>query len=148
MILTGSLLGVIFAIKYFKDVKKNQFKEEMKSILFDSVDERLDILRKIFGIDRYKRIIENSTIISRELKSIRRVGLRQPVAVIPNGVQVEPIGEWVEHEVKTILFLSFMCRFIKDLSEYRLSQLSRVLLKKDFIAFLLFDLLFSFCILV
>ncbi|MBW2965963.1 AAA family ATPase [Candidatus Woesearchaeota archaeon] len=42
--------------------------EEMKQILTEEQDERLDTLRKVFGIDRYKRIRENSTIIIRELK--------------------------------------------------------------------------------
>ncbi len=34
--------------------------EQMKAILFESRDERLDTLRKVFGIDKYKRIKENS----------------------------------------------------------------------------------------
>jgi exonuclease SbcC len=42
--------------------------EEMKQILTEEQDERLDTLRKVFGIDRYKRIRENSTIFIRELK--------------------------------------------------------------------------------
>ena len=42
--------------------------EEMKQILTEEQDERLDTLRKVFGIDRYKRIMENSTIFTRELK--------------------------------------------------------------------------------
>lgn len=42
-----------------------------------------------------------------ELKSIRRLGLRQPIAVIPNGVDVGPTSRRDAHEgVKTILFLS------------------------------------------
>ena len=43
--------------------------EEMKQILTEEDDERLDTLRKVFGIDRYKRIRENSTVFIRELKS-------------------------------------------------------------------------------
>lgn len=42
-----------------------------------------------------------------ELESIRRLGLRQPIAVIPNGVDVEqPFLRDAHEEVKTILFLS------------------------------------------
>lgn len=44
---------------------------------------------------------------NQELESIRQLGLRQPIAVIPNGVDVGPPPLREAHEaVKTILFLS------------------------------------------
>jgi DNA repair protein SbcC/Rad50 len=46
--------------------------EEMKAILFEKPDDRLDILRKIFGIDRYKLMRENALIYIYELKSKKR----------------------------------------------------------------------------
>ncbi|MBR9699213.1 SMC family ATPase [Candidatus Woesearchaeota archaeon] len=42
--------------------------EQMKSIIYEDKDARLDTLRKVFDIDRYKRIRENSLLYSRELK--------------------------------------------------------------------------------
>ncbi|MFC1800791.1 AAA family ATPase, partial [Nanoarchaeota archaeon] len=45
--------------------------EEMKKILTDDKDSRLDTLRKVFGIDRYKRIRENCVMFTRSLKEIR-----------------------------------------------------------------------------
>ncbi len=42
--------------------------EEMKQILFGNKDERLDTLRRVFGIDKYKRVIENSGIFVQWLK--------------------------------------------------------------------------------
>ncbi len=42
--------------------------EEMKQILLDDSANRLDTLRKVFGIDRYKRIKENSSILLKDLK--------------------------------------------------------------------------------
>ncbi len=42
--------------------------EEMKSILFEDSDARLNTLRKVFGIDRYKRIRENCVVYIRALK--------------------------------------------------------------------------------
>jgi exonuclease SbcC len=42
--------------------------EDMKQILTEEQDERLDTLRKVFGIDKYKKIRENSTIMIKELK--------------------------------------------------------------------------------
>ena len=43
--------------------------EQMKHILFDEKENRLDTLRKVFGIDKYKRIRENSSVYIHELKS-------------------------------------------------------------------------------
>jgi len=43
--------------------------EEMKQILFEKQDERLDILRRIFDIDKYKRIKENMMLYLKELKT-------------------------------------------------------------------------------
>ena len=42
--------------------------EEMKRILVEDAEERLEILRRVFDIDKYKRIRENCTIIIRKLK--------------------------------------------------------------------------------
>ncbi|MFH2027955.1 MAG: hypothetical protein ABIJ08_02345 [Nanoarchaeota archaeon] len=46
--------------------------EAMKQILFEDKDERLDTLRKVFNIDKYKRIRENSQIFIREIKEKRK----------------------------------------------------------------------------
>ncbi|MBU3941369.1 MAG: SMC family ATPase [Nanoarchaeota archaeon] len=42
--------------------------EEMKQILLDEKDYRLDTLRRVFQIDKYKRIRENTQIIIREIR--------------------------------------------------------------------------------
>ncbi len=42
--------------------------EEMKSIILERPEIRLDTLRHIFGIDRYKRIKENSEILLQKIK--------------------------------------------------------------------------------
>jgi exonuclease SbcC len=44
----------------------------MKQILLEDKDSRLDTLRKVFDIDKYKRIRENSQIYIRELKEKRK----------------------------------------------------------------------------
>lgn len=46
--------------------------EEMKVILSDDKESRLDTLRKIFGIDKYKRVRENCAMVIRELKVKQR----------------------------------------------------------------------------
>ena len=42
--------------------------EQMKHILVGDVESRLDTLRRVFGIEKYKKIRENTLIISRYLK--------------------------------------------------------------------------------
>ncbi|MCF7866892.1 hypothetical protein K9M18_05675, partial [Candidatus Woesearchaeota archaeon] len=43
--------------------------EEMKQILFESPDERLEKIRKLFEIDKYKRIKENASNYTKNLRS-------------------------------------------------------------------------------
>ncbi len=42
--------------------------EEMKQILFEDKETRLDLLRRVFNIDRYKKVKENAQVYIRELK--------------------------------------------------------------------------------
>jgi exonuclease SbcC len=42
--------------------------EEMKQILLGESDLRLDTLRRVFGIDKYKRVKENSKVFSSRLR--------------------------------------------------------------------------------
>ena len=46
--------------------------EEMKNILFEDAQSRLDTLRKVFSIDKYKRIQENSAQYTRQIRSDMR----------------------------------------------------------------------------
>lgn len=47
--------------------------EEMKEIIQEKPEVRLDTLRHIFGIDRYKRIKENATIFSQKIKEAVKI---------------------------------------------------------------------------
>ncbi|MFT4303558.1 MAG: AAA family ATPase [Candidatus Woesearchaeota archaeon] len=42
--------------------------EEMKRIIFESKEDRLNTLRKVFGVDKYKRIRENVVLVQKRLK--------------------------------------------------------------------------------
>ena len=46
--------------------------EEMKKILYDDKDTRLETLRKVFNIDKYKRAKDNSKIITSSLKEKKK----------------------------------------------------------------------------
>lgn len=45
--------------------------EEMKKIIYEDKETRLETLRKVFNIDKYKRIRENALIYARELRERR-----------------------------------------------------------------------------
>lgn len=46
--------------------------EQMKQIIEANPDERLDLIRRLFGIDKYKRIAENAEIYAKELRGRAR----------------------------------------------------------------------------
>lgn len=47
--------------------------EEMKQILLENADERIDVIRKIFGIDKYKRLAENTELVAVRLREEARL---------------------------------------------------------------------------
>ena len=47
--------------------------EEMKHILMEDEEFRLDVLRRVFGIDKYKRVRENEVIFIKKLKEQRNI---------------------------------------------------------------------------
>ncbi len=47
--------------------------EEMKQIILEDAESRLDVLRHVFGIDKYKRIKENSQRVTAQLREEARV---------------------------------------------------------------------------
>jgi DNA repair protein SbcC/Rad50 len=66
----GSLLSKSKDLIYRYTVYTPQ--EQMKQILSEDRDTRLDTLRRVFGIDKYKRIRENALEYIKELKSRRK----------------------------------------------------------------------------
>ncbi len=46
--------------------------EQMKAILFEDADERLNTLRKVFDIDKYKRVKENALVYARMLRERKK----------------------------------------------------------------------------
>jgi exonuclease SbcC len=48
--------------------------EEMKQIITEKVEDRLNILRKVFGIERYKLMVSNASIVTRGIReSVREM---------------------------------------------------------------------------
>lgn len=47
--------------------------EEMKQIILEDKETRLNTLRQVFGIDKYKRILENASIVTIKLREEKRI---------------------------------------------------------------------------
>jgi len=47
--------------------------EEMKQIILEDAETRINTLRHVFGIDKYKKILENATILASKIREERRI---------------------------------------------------------------------------
>jgi DNA repair protein SbcC/Rad50 len=47
--------------------------EEMKQIIMEDAETRINTLRHVFGIDKYKKILENATILTAKLREEKRM---------------------------------------------------------------------------
>ena len=56
--------------------------EQMRQILYDDKESRLNTLRKVFAIDKYKKIKENAQLIAKELRIKKRV-LEESLTTLP-----------------------------------------------------------------
>ena len=112
-------LAVLELLKYPKEMltKKSLVyrytvytpQEEMKQILIGSKDLRLDTLRKIFNIDKYKRIKENSKILLSRLKDKKK-----ELEILSSDLEVKE-KEKVENENKLKDFDSYVKKINLDI---------------------------------
>jgi exonuclease SbcC len=95
--------------------------EDMKTILFAPKDLRLDTLRKIFNIEKYKTIRENALEYGRELRSRKKI--------LESKVQdLEPLKDELTRKIEELKILGEECRALdldyealaKELTQLRL----------------------------
>ncbi len=92
--------------------------EEMKTILLGPQEERLDTLRKVFGVDKYKRVKENAKILISELKDRKKL---YEVAIIDLPEKIDEKNK-LEQEIHNFtLKYSEVLTFIQEL-ELQLTQ--------------------------
>ena len=70
--------------------------EEMKQIILEDPETRLNTLRHVFGIDKYRKIIENTSILSSKLREEKRI----KEAIIENFEQDKAIVISKEDELE------------------------------------------------
>ncbi|MBI1972774.1 AAA family ATPase [Candidatus Woesearchaeota archaeon] len=88
--------------------------EEMKSILLGDRDYRIDALRKVFGIDRYKRLKENAEIVMTYIKAKNR----ENAIMIADLEQKKTEQERLKQEKRNLR--SILDNLIQKLQEYHL----------------------------
>jgi len=83
--------------------------EEMKAILFGDNETRVDILRKIFGVDKYKLVKENSKIYSSKLRERMKI-IEVTVADLENKkIELENLNNKIQEKnsIKNNIELEF-----------------------------------------
>ncbi len=70
--------------------------EEMKRIILDNVELRLSVLRKLFGIDSYKLVAENSSLMSRDLNSEVRMISSSVETIHGKKAELESLDDEIE----------------------------------------------------
>ncbi len=71
--------------------------EEMKAILTEDAEIRLDIIRRVFGIDRYKRIQENTQTALRNLKEQQRLQQARAENLEEKEQELHDVQEQLRH---------------------------------------------------
>ncbi|MFH1592361.1 MAG: AAA family ATPase [Candidatus Woesearchaeota archaeon] len=100
--------------------------EEMKSILLGNKDYRLETLRKVFGVDKYKRMKDNTIIYVNHLKGIRKE-LAGRIADLDEKILMKKEVDGSISEVKNkILEVDEKIKDFKNLLETRDKEISLV----------------------
>lgn len=84
--------------------------EEMKQIILQDSETRMNTLRHVFGIDKYKTILENSSVIAAKLREEKR--LNQGITLNLENDKLELISKIQELEIKNSNLLSAEKEFL------------------------------------
>jgi len=74
--------------------------EEMKAILFEDKEARRNTIRRVFGIDKYRKIRENSHIFLKRLRE-RKAGIMGAISALPDKQKQLEIRDKKISEVQT-----------------------------------------------
>src|SRR3989338_2299914 len=109
--------------------------EEMKNIILETDEARLNTLRYVFGIDRYKRIEENTSIIASKLREKIRINEiitsnveQEKEVIIKKQIVLEELKqkkEKIEDEISKIKKVSFNQEEVNSLIQRILFQESK-----------------------
>ncbi len=103
--------------------------DEMKQILFSDKEERLDTLRRVFNIDKYKRIRENVGILQRQLRETMKEFEGRVFSLPDKTKQYKEIIKQANEISKTVKELLPTLRLKKEAIEAKKTKLTSILEK-------------------
>lgn len=97
--------------------------ESMKLILFEDEEDRLNVIRKIFGLDKYKTVKDNITIVSRSIRNKIKINEELSKGIDEDKKKIEEertkLSSYLEKKKRSDISLS-------KLNEGRLSVLEKI----------------------
>ena len=108
--------------------------EEMKQIILEDPDTRINTLRNVFGIDRYKRILENASTIASKLREEKR--MKEGLTANLESNKENLIAKETELETKRYNLISiekelFLKKEIRERIEEEKSEISKKIEEKN-----------------
>jgi len=100
--------------------------EEMKRILFEEKDTRLDVLRRVFDIDKYKRIRENLQIFIKDMKERRKEAEGKIYDIAQKQSQKAALEAEAKEIEKKIILLEPKMEDAKKLLDEKKSEAERI----------------------
>ncbi|MBT4258165.1 AAA family ATPase [archaeon] len=89
--------------------------EEMKQIILEDPGTRINTLRHVFGIDKYKKVLENVAILGSKLREEKRI--KQALTINLEQEKLEIVSNEIELETMKVDLVSLEGEFIKKIEE-------------------------------
>ena len=91
--------------------------EDMKRILSEDKEIRLETLRKVFQIDKYKRVTENAEVVLRELKNLRKEKLIRCESLEEETERKKELEKKIDEIKKQIMELEIEIKSVNEKEE-------------------------------
>ncbi|MBI2004403.1 AAA family ATPase, partial [Candidatus Pacearchaeota archaeon] len=105
--------------------------EEMKEIILQDSETRINALRHIFGIDKYKRIIENGLVLALKIREEKRIKEAMTSAFEQDKLNLLSKKDEFKSKLQEISVVEGELIIKKDITKKIQEQLQEVLKKRD-----------------
>ena len=105
--------------------------EEMKEIILQDSETRINALRHIFGIDKYKKIIENASIIALKIREEKRIKEALTSALEQDKLNLLSKKDELSSKFQNLSVVEGELVIKKDITKKIQEQLQEVLKKRD-----------------
>jgi len=94
--------------------------EEMKQIILEDSETRINTLRHVFGIDKYKKILENATILASKIREEKRI--KEAITTHLEQDKLNIISKEKELVDKSLNIFSFEKDFLSKMEKRKIIQ--------------------------